>query len=344
MSTSREFARRDVLKTAAFFAAGTSSLPGAIFARLGTEQRSTPRANATTTGRREIVSGLDGMSRVAEAGNDPFADGHVAAGVIAFTFFCRENDLEAATQETILSLVEARLLASPIFAPRPEEPADAELVGGLLEDLDAGIDSLRGSGHNIIFATASLKALREVPEAATPARIAGLRSMVQSFGARRNPGNAAKAGVSIPDLGDEKQFVRFVFEEYLRALDLYLAGQGHHGFAGHVLTIGHALVDLSRIGHGETARKGLAAFEQFIQQARAGADLGGRRVAAPPPRWPAPLQREYWVEQLHRPADGIVSSHLVKYPYSFYALLKDLPDGELKQRVLQQLYHLTAVS
>lgn len=56
---------------------------------------------------------------------------------------------------------------------RTEKKADPELVEGLVKDLDAGIDSLRRSGHNIIFANISLKTLREVPEvpeAATPAR------------------------------------------------------------------------------------------------------------------------------------------------------------------------------
>ena len=59
------------------------------------------------------------------------------------------------------------------------------MVERLAKDLDAGIDTLRRAGHNIIFANISLKTLREVPEAATPERVAGLRKMVRSFGTKK---------------------------------------------------------------------------------------------------------------------------------------------------------------
>ncbi len=344
MTTSDAIARRDVLKAAGLLAAGAGLWPETLVRRLAARAGKVPPANAATLGQREIVKGLDGMSRVADEGASAFTAGHRAAAVMSSAFFCRENSLDAETQAAILSLVEARLLVGPIFAPRPEESADPELIHGLVKDLDDGIDSLRLSGHNIIFATVSLKALREVPEAATPARVAGLRTMVRSFGTDRVLGIPVSDKDSLVDLGDEKKFIRFIFEEYLVALDLYLDGMGHHGFAGHALTVGHALVELHRMGYPETAYKGLEAYRQFLQQARAGEDLGGRRVAAPPPESPSPLDRDYWVRQVKRPAGSIVSSHLIKYPYSFYALLKDLPDDELKQRTLQKLYHLTAVS
>ena len=152
--------------------------------------------------------------------------------------------------------------------------------------------------------------------------------------------------LSAANLDDEKGFVRFIFEEYLRALELYLQGQGHHGFAGHALTIGHALIDLFRMGYPETARKGLGAYRQFIQRARNGAQVSGPpKLEDPAPQSPCPLDRDYWVEKAKRPSgDDIVNSHLIKYPYSFYALLRDLTDDALRQRALQRIYYLTAVS
>jgi len=39
-----------------------------------------------------------------------------------------------------------------------------------------------------------------------------------------------------------------------------------------------------------------------------------------------------------------VDSHLIKYPYSFYALARELRDDALKQRILEKIYYLTAVS
>ena len=41
---------------------------------------------------------------------------------------------------------------------------------------------------------------------------------------------------------------------------------------------------------------------------------------------------------------GIVSSHMVKYPYSFYALAKDVKDEDLKKRILAKVSRLTATN
>jgi len=340
----RDSARRRAFLKEAVLAAGATLWAGTFFqrfAKAGDEQTPTDPA---PIGRRELILGLDGMSRVVEPGQNPFVGGHTAAAVMSSAFFCREQDIDADTQTEILSLAEARLLKSPIYAPRPEEKADPELVDELLKDLDAGIDVLRRSGHNIIFANISLKTLREVPEAATPERMAGLRKMVQSFGSGNGGAFRPQNRNTFVDLNDETKFVHFVFEEYLKALDLYLHGKGHHGFAGHLLTVGHALLELKRMGYGKVAHKGIEAYWHFVQQARDGADLGGQNVKDAPPKPPTPLAREYWVGQSQREAGLIVSSHLIKYPYSYFALAKELRDDELKQRLLDKIYHLTPVS
>src|SRR5947199_105030 len=80
------------------------------------EERKSP-AEGAAIGRREIIMGLDGMSRVAEPGNDPFGGGHSAAAVMSSAFFCRNEKLEEDTQQEILSHLKARLLTRPIYAP-----------------------------------------------------------------------------------------------------------------------------------------------------------------------------------------------------------------------------------
>ena len=178
MTCSDAITRRQLIK-AGLILAGVPLCPEALFERRAVADDETLDG---PIGRREIVKGLDGMSRVAETGNT-FGLGHNAAAVISSAFFCREQKLDAATQAEILAFLDGGLLKNSIYAAsRPKETADPMLVEGLVEDLDAGIATLRGKGHNIIFAVACLKALREVPEAATAERIGGLRKMVQSFG------------------------------------------------------------------------------------------------------------------------------------------------------------------
>jgi hypothetical protein len=332
MTRSDAIVRRQLLK-AGLIVAGAPFCPKALFDRRAAADDEKPAGDAPI-GPREIIKGLDGMSRVADIGNT-FGDGHNAAAVMSSAFFCREQKLDADTRREILAYLDARLLKNPIYAAaRPREAADPGLVEGLLEDLDAGIATLRGKGHNIIFAVACLKALRAVPEAATPGRIDGLRKMVRSFG--RTRGGVAKDPDPLVSLDDEQKFVHFVFEEFLRAKGA--------GFDGHVVTIGHALVELYRMGHKELARKGVPAYWQWVRGARAHNDAGAGKVAPAPPRAPTPLTREYWAAQAKHDIGEIASSHRVKYPCSFYALARDVKDEELKKRILAKVYRLTATN
>jgi hypothetical protein len=331
MTRSEAITRRQLLK-AGLIIPGAPFCAEALFDGRAAADDEKP-AEDTPIGPREIVKGLDGMSRVAETGNT-FGLGHNAAAVISSAFFCREQKLDADTQKEILAYLDARLLKNPIYAAaRPKQAADPKLTEGLLEDLDAGIATLRGKGHNIIFAVTCLKALRAVPEAVTRERIDGLRKMVRSFGKTRG-GAEEDPEPPLVGLDDEHKFIHFIFEEFLKA-----AGDG---FDGHVVTIGHALVELYRMGHKELARKGVPAYWDWVRGSRA--DPGEREVAPSPPQSPSPLTREYWATQAKRRVGEIVSSHTIKYPYSFYALAKDVTDEDLKERILAKVYRLTAVN
>jgi hypothetical protein len=328
MTRSDAIARRQFLKTG-LIVAGMPFCPEALFdGRAAADDKKA--AEDMLIGPREIVKGLDGMSRVAEKGG-VFGLGHNAAAVISSAFFCREQKVDADTQKEILAFLDAGLLKNPIYATaRPKETADPKLVEGLLEDLDAGIATLRGKGHNIIFAVACLKALGAVPEAATRERIDGLRKMVRSFGKTR--GEVAKDPDPLVGLDDEQKFIHFVLEEFLKARG--------DGFDGHVVTIGHALVELHRLGHKELAQKGVPAYWQWVRESR---DDEVKPVPAPP-QAPTPLTREFWAAQAKRRIGGVVGSHMVKYPYSFYALAKHVKDEDLKKRILAKVYQLTATS
>jgi hypothetical protein len=156
--------------------------------------------------------------------------------------------------------------------------------------------------------------------------------MVRGFG--KTGGGAEKDPDPLVGLDDEQEFTHFIFEEFLRAKG--------DGFDGHVVTIGHALVELHGMGHEELARKGVPAYWQWVRGARAG-DGEGEVAPAPPPA-PTPLDRDYWAARAKHRLGEVVSSHTVKYPYSFYALAKDMKDEDLKRRILAKVYRLTATN
>ena len=113
MTRSDAIVRRQLLK-AGLIAAGLPFCPEALFDRLAAADDEKPAAD-TPIGPREIIKGLDGMSRVAEKRNT-FAGGHNAAAVISSAFFCREQGLDADTQKEMLAYLDARLLKNPIYA------------------------------------------------------------------------------------------------------------------------------------------------------------------------------------------------------------------------------------
>src|SRR5690348_12351508 len=124
--------RRELMK-AGLVLAGVPFCAEALFDRRAVADDEKPEN--TLIGAREIVKGLDGMSRVAEKGG-VFGLGHNAAAVISSAFFCREQRLGPDTQREILAFLDGRLLKNSIYAAaRPTEAADPKLVEGLLEDL-----------------------------------------------------------------------------------------------------------------------------------------------------------------------------------------------------------------
>lgn len=98
------------------------------------------------------------------------------------------------------------------------------------------------------------------------------------------------------------------------------------------------------MGHQELASKGVPAYWQWCRGSRDNADNDRGEVPPAPPRASTPLTRDYWASQAKRRIGEIVSSHRIKYPYSFYALAKDVKDEDLKSRILAKISRLTATN
>jgi hypothetical protein len=275
--------------------------------------------------------GLDGLSHA--HGQDYFRDGHLATSVIAACYLCRENGLDESTQDLIKARIDHELRADAIFLPAPDEPADRALLQRLLDTMAGGIDELREVGHNIIFGAAALKAFRDCPEAITPARIEGICRLIENFSTTRNAELTVDDG--IPGVADEGALIRFIFNEYLATVARF-AGYGQ-GWAGHLLTIGHAVIELSRMGYPQLAAQAHIAYRMYISTIRHGPEKTDRHIPEHPPSSLTPLQEDYWKhKQQIRPGLG----HAFKYAWSYYSLLRGLNDPELKQRCIAEGYRI----
>jgi hypothetical protein len=278
-----------------------------------------------------LILGLDGLSHA--HGNEYFRDGHLAASVIAAWYLCHENGLSEETQDLVKQRIDTELRDEAIFRQAPPEPPDSSQLEKLLVTLFNGIADLREAGHNIIFGAAALKAFQHRPDAITPSRVEGICGLIDDFATTQNVELDENDG--IPRIDDEGALIEFIFSEYLRAVSQY-AGYGQ-GWAGHLLTIGHAVIELSRLGYPQLAGPAHDAYRMYIRTMRRGPNETGRRIPDHPPSSLTPLDRDYWAQgKPVRPGLG----HAFKYPYSFYNLLSGLDDPVLKQRCLAESYKI----
>lgn len=278
-----------------------------------------------------LMLGLDGLSHA--HGENYFADGHLGASAIAACYLCRENGLGERTQNAIESCIDREYRGKTPFLPAPDETPDSALLGRLTNTLAGSVGDLRGVGHNIIFGAAALKAFRECPDAITPFRVAGICRLIEDFRDTQNTDIDANDGV--PGIAEEGALVEFIFREFLHSVALY-AGYGQ-GWTGHLLTVGHAVLELSRLGYPELALAAHRAYRMYIRTIRRGPRDTDRHIPDHPATTLTPLDHRYW-ERRKSVRSGL--GHAFKYPWSFYSLLARLEDSTLRERCLAESYKI----
>lgn len=278
-----------------------------------------------------LIMGLDGLSHAHE--HRYFEDGHLATSVIAAYYLCHENQLIEHTQNVIKARIDSELRNDVLFRPAPPETADTALLEQLLDSLSSGINDLRQVGHNIIFGAAALKAFRECPEAITPCRVDGICKLLDAFQTTQNVPVAKDDGV--PEVTDEDALIGFIFNEYLHSVSLY-AGYGQ-GWAGHLLTIGHAVIELSRLGYPDLAACAHNAYRMYIETMRRGPKATDRHIPDHPVSPLTPLDADYWKRRKSL-RSGL--GHAFKYAYSFYNLFSKLRDPILRDRCLAESHKI----
>lgn len=278
-----------------------------------------------------LIRGLDCLSNA--HGANYFSDGHLGASVIAAYYLCHENSLDENTQNAIKSRLDHDLGNSRLALPAPDEVADEALLQDLVRTLAAGIGDLREVGHNVIFGAAALKAFRQCPESITTYRVDGICKLIAAFTTTQNV--TLQADDEIPEAASNDTFIKFIFTEFLHSVSLY-AGFGQ-GWAGHLLTFGHAIVELSRLGYQDLADGARPAYSMYIKTMRRGPEESDPHIPDHPPSDLTPLDHDYWKKR-KKAHSGL--GHDLKYACSFYNLFSRLTDPYLRERCLEESYRL----
>jgi len=280
---------------------------------------------------RYLTLGLDALSRAHAM--DFFADGHRGGAILSAYFLCREGGVEPGTDALLAAMIDRDYGGTPLCASLPEEAPDPALTHDLAETLRTHATGLRKAGHNVILPALALKAFHHAPALITPARVAGIRALVECFQAVDDADEVDDAAV--PGIDDTADWADFVLRELLRTFEAF-DGRGQ-GWSGHLLTYSRALLDLRDGGYDDTAEVALQGWRCYLRRIRKGpleTDRPRPEHAATPLR---PGQRAYW-EARHDQPLGL--GHLIKYPYGYRGIAHRAGDKQLVARCDAAAYRI----
>ncbi|MCA8985979.1 MAG: hypothetical protein KDA76_20000, partial [Planctomycetaceae bacterium] len=123
--------------------------------------------------------------------------GHLGAAVVAGYFFGEDQSdlpdevfrgIEGEIKRVIAgeesfwwNAKKAGVTSADLFEPFPKEESKPDAIKSIADALQNNVGETRQSGHNIIFASLAIRALRDHEDFATPQVIAGIRKLTEGF-------------------------------------------------------------------------------------------------------------------------------------------------------------------
>lgn len=337
-----EMNRKDFLKLTTGIVTGLS-IPG-VFA---TDAQATEvkLSNGVTLDDAYLAKGLTAMARA-----EGWFDAHWGAGILAGYYLLKENPLDEETTRAIRRQMDVVIeLRKEQFTPYPEEAADAARTKDILQALRPAMDDgLRAHGHAVIFASLSVRALRDVPHMAQPAiidRLCGLSRQIAAI-------KPQKPGPNAKPYADTQAMIEANFNTLAR----FKSVLGHPDILRpnftHMTTHTEALLNLELMGYGDIARAGY-----FGHQAHQNVtvpkvpETGG---STEPASLEAVMNKSYWENEENqehwkckwnttdnRNGYWIASGHLFKVLYSYHRLIGRIADKDkvkLCSKILLERY------
>lgn len=280
-----------------------------------------------------LVKGLTGMVRA-----NGWFSAHWGACVLAGYYLCRDNPLGEETTLGIKKQLDAVIESQAAqFAPLAEEPADKALIEEVPEALLPAVqDGLRAHGHAAIFASLSVKALRDVPQMAQPAIIRGLCGLSRQI-ARKPP---EKPTGSETSYADTQAMIEALFDSLARFKGLLGRPSIRRPNFTHMVTHTEALMNLELLGYPDLARAGYLGHHAHIGAPVPEVDPG-TAVSADRASLEAVMSQGYWTDKrnterwnrkwaMPENPNGywVAFGHLFKVLYSYHRLISRVADKE----------------
>ncbi len=308
-----------------------------------------------------LSKGLNAMARAHQMSS---MAGHLGAAVVAGYFVGEQRpDLDAEVCRGIdddLGRVmrgesvfgkrmtkNAKITDSELFEAFPKQEPDESLIDGIAEALEKSIDEPRESGHNVIFASIAIRALKEHPEFATPSIVDGIRKLMNLFNnSHPGSGNYGKAKGRIrgnqitlpeedgtPPYTDMEGMARAVLDEIINQDPSH----NREGFGSlvHVNNHAAAIAELAKYGYGELVPRAIKSHHRHMRLWRNLPNLFDE-LGPSPYALHSPYTAAYWTSG-KVPYDRALLTHRVKTMYGFDELLGTIEDDPREKRASEML-------
>ena len=242
-------------------------------------------------------------------------------------------------------------LADPeLFEPFPKEKGDESLIDGIAEALEKNITKPRQSGHNVIFASLAIRALKEHPEFATPSVVLGISKLIALFDGQhpgsgfygkekgRITGNKIKLPEDdgTPDYDSIETMAKVILDEVIQQ-DPKIHRQGYGGLV-HVINHAAAITDLVRYGYPELVPHAIKSHRHHLRLWRNLPNLADELEPAAVSKF-TPHSAAYWTSG-KVPYDRALLTHRVKTMFGFDELTGALDDEPTEKKAYDKLRYL----
>ena len=311
-----------------------------------------------------LSKGLNALARAHTMG--PMA-GHLGAAVVAGYFVGEqrpnlddkvvegiENDLaRVMAGESVFGKKmsnKAKITDSELFDPFPGQKPDATLIDGIAEALSKNIAKPRSSGHNVIFASLAIRALKEHPDFATPSVTDGIRKLIALFDTihpgsgyyGKGRGRISGNKITLPEEDDIPPYDNLpgmamaVLDEVI-GQDPGVQRQGYGGLV-HVINHAAAITDLAQSGYPELVPAAVASHRHHIRLWRnlpnVAGEFGQKKISQH-----SPHNSAYWTSG-EVPYDRALLTHRVKTMFGFDELVQVIDDEKKIRLAYDKLRYL----
>lgn len=276
---------------------------------------------------------------------------HWGAAVISAYYLCQENPLDEETISGIGKQLDSLIgLNAEQFSPLPEASPNEKLIEKIPAALEPAVaGGLRAHGHAVIYASLSVKALRDVPHMAQPMLIEKLCGLSRQI-ARKKP----EAPANPEPYADSQEMIEATFDSFTRFEPLLGFPSVKRPNFTHMTTHTEALMNLEQMEYGDVSRAG-----QLGHRAHIGAPVpefdpaAETRVETPasledivsPGYWENEANIDLWNKKwgVDENPNGywVAFGHLFKVLYAYHRLVRRVEDGEkvrLCSRILLERY------